>query len=189
MSEPTSPLAGAKYEGFVRVAAMGLHGMITLRGDLGAEALGKAVKDVTGVDVPAQRRIAMKGEAGAAWMSPDELLLLVPYADVAEALERLHEMLAGTHFLAVDVSDARAVFSVEGQGVREVVAKLMPVDMRRQAFGEGDFRRTRMAQIPAALWMPEADRVQIICFRSVADYAFNLLKGAAAPGGEVGHLA
>jgi sarcosine oxidase subunit gamma len=189
MSEPKSPLAGAKYEGFVKLATMGLQGMITLRGDLGSEALEKAVKAVTGVDVPAQRRINLQGEAGAAWMSPDELLLLVPYADVAAALERLHDMLAGTHFLAVDVSDARVMFRLEGQGVREVVAKLMPVDMRKEAFGEGEFRRSRMAQIPAAIWMPGVDRVQIICFRSVAEYAFNLLKGAAAPGGEVGHLA
>jgi len=61
--------------------------------------------------------------------------------------------------------------------------------MSAEAFGAGDFRRTRMAQIAAAFWMPAEGEARIVCFRSVAEYAFNLLKDAAAPGGEVGHYA
>lgn len=189
MSEPVSPLNGAKYEGFVTVRAMGLQGMITLRGDLSSVKVKDVVKSVSGVDLPAQRKIEMNGESGAAWMSPDELLIFVPYAQVNTKLAELQDALQGTHFLAVNVSDARAMFHLEGQGVREVVAKLMPVDMRRDAFGPGDFRRTRMAQIPAAFWMPAQDAVQIVCFRSVGEYAFNLLKDAAEPGGKVGYIA
>ena len=48
------------------------------------------------------------------------------------------------------------------------------------------FRRTRMAQVPAAFWLDEAGNFHLICFRSVADYAFELLKVSAQPGGEVG---
>lgn len=188
MSDAISPLDGAKYDGFVTVQALGLQGMITLRGDLGSEAVQDAVRQATGADVPGQRKIAMSGDTGAAWMSPDELLLLVPYAEVADRIAALDTALAGSHSLAVNVSDARAFFRVEGPGVREVIAKLCPVDMRREAFAPGDFRRTRMAQIPAAFWMPSEDSAQIICFRSVGEYAFNLLRDAAEPGSEVGHL-
>lgn len=186
MSEPASPLAGAKYTGFVQVTAMGLQGMITLRGDLASGSLQQAVTALTGVEVPAPRKIAAAGEHAVAWMSPDELLIMLPYGAVSEALSELHSTLAGTHFLAIDVSDARAMFQIEGTAAREVIAKLMPVDMRAQAFAPGDFRRSRMAQIPAALWMPAENTVRIVCFRSVAEYAFNLLRDAAAPGGEVG---
>ena len=185
MSEPASPLAGAKQTGFVDVTAMGLQGMITLRADLGADPLRQAVSALTGTEVPEQRRIALADDRGTAWMSPDELLIMVPYEAVSEALADLHRALAGTHFLAVDVSDARAMFSLEGDAAREVAAKLMPVDMRVPAFGPGDFRRSRMAQIPAAVWMPVEGELRIVCFRSVAEYAFNLLRDAAAPGGEV----
>jgi len=189
MSEAVSPLNGASYDGYVRVAAMGLMGMITLRGDLSSAKLQAAVKAATGVAVPAQRKIDRAGESGAAWMSPDELLLFVPYAEVEAKLAELNGALSGEHFMAVNVSDARAMFHLEGAAAREIVAKLMPLDMSAEAFGPGDFRRSRMAQIAAAFWMPGETEVQIVCFRSVAEYAFNLLKDAAEPGGEVGYLA
>ncbi len=189
MSDPVSPLNRAKFEGYVRVEAMGLHGMITLRGNLKSTKLKAAVKAVTGVAVPAMCKIEMAGDSGAAWMSPDELLIFVPYAEVDAKLSELNEALTGQHYLAVNVSDARAMFHLDGAGAREIVAKLMPVDMASDAFTPGDFRRTRMAQIPAAFWMPTATSVQIVCFRSVAEYAFNLLKDATEPGGEVGYLA
>jgi sarcosine oxidase subunit gamma len=50
------------------------------------------------------------------------------------------------------------------------------------------FRRSRLAQVPAAFWMPDAETFQIVCFRSVARYMFDLLSIAAQPGSEVGHF-
>ena len=49
----------------------------------------------------------------------------------------------------------------------------------------GMFRRTRMAQVPAAFWMVDDQTFQIVSFRSVADYVFSLLKVAAQPGSGV----
>ena len=37
-----------------------------------------------------------------------------------------------------------------------------------------------MGQIPAAFWLEDEDSFRIICFRSVAQYAYDLLKTAAA---------
>ena len=146
-----------------------------------------AVASVTGADMPDRRGITVSGENRVAWMAPDELMLMVPHGGVEAALAALHEALAGEHHLAVNVSDARAVFRIEGAGVREVVAKLCPVDMAPGAFEPGTIRRTRMAQVPAALWMTDPRTVRIVCFRSVAAYVFDLLKGAASPGSEVGY--
>ena len=189
MSNAVSALNGASYDGFVRVEEIGLQGMITVRGDLSAPAVKNAVTGVTGVDMPGQREANILEDQGIAWMSPDELLVLTPYDEVEDKLALIEKGLKGQHSLAVNVSDARAVFRLTGQGVREVMAKLCPVDMSPDAFGPGQIRRTRMAQIPAAFWMPDAQSVQIICFRSVAEYAFNLLRTAAEPGGEVGLFA
>jgi len=86
------------------------------------------------------------------------------------------------------VSDARASFRLEGQHAREVLAKLCPVDLALDAFVEGMFRRTRMAQVPAAFWLCEDEAFQIVCFRSQARYVFDLLCVAAQPGSEVGVL-
>lgn len=186
MSDPVSALNGAEYHGLVDVADAGLTGMITLRGNLGAAKVKKAVKAVTGTAVPAVGEVLGSGETATAWMSPDELLLIVPYAEVAQRVAKAETALAGEHAMVVDVSDARAVLTVTGSDAREVMAKLCPVDLSPAAFGKGDFRRTRMAQIPAALWMTESDQFTVICFRSVADYAFALLKVAAQPGSAVG---
>lgn len=186
MSNAVSALNGASYEGFVRVEEIGLQGMITFRGDLASVKVKNAVTGVTGVDMPGQREANVLEESGIAWMSPDELLVMTPYDEVEDKLALIEKALKGQHYLAVNVSDARAVFRLTGSGVREVIAKLCPVDMSPDAFAPGQFRRTRMAQVPAAFWMPDAQTVQIICFRSVAEYMFNLLKTAAEPGGEVG---
>ena len=162
--------------------------MITMRGDLASAKMKKAVKAACGADIPASQAVGLEGDNGVAWMSPDELLVMVAYEGVNDVLDGLHNDLAGEHFLAVNVSDARGVFEIKGDSVREVIAKLCPVDMSRDAFKPGQFRRSRMAQVPAAFWMVDEQTIRIVCFRSVAEYVFGLLKDAAEPGGDVGFL-
>lgn len=181
-----APQATMPSFGSVRITEIGPLGMITLRGDLGEKALVKAAVAASGVTMPDQRMCNTQGEHGMAWMSPDEVLIMCPHGEVRDRLADLQEKLAKLHTLAVNVSDARAVFRIEGPGVREVVAKLAPVDMHPDQFAPGMFRRTRFAQVPAAFWMPDETSVQIICFRSVAQYMRDLLQVAAQPGSEVG---
>jgi len=186
MSEAVTPLNGARFTGLATITDAGLTGMITLRGDLASAEVTTAVQKAIGLDIPAQRQ-ALSGQGTAVlWMSPDELLLVCAYDGVAETIATLNDALKGQHFLAVNVSDARSCLHVSGAGARETLAKLCPVDLSPEGFSPGMFRRTRMAQVPAAFWLDEAGTFHLICFRSVADYAFNLLKTAALPGGEVG---
>jgi len=185
MSEPHSALQGARFDGFVSVEVLPPRGMITLRGDLASPALKNAATGVAGVGFPGQRQMNAVGERGLAWMSPDELLVLLPYAEAEAAVATVTGTMAGAHHLAVNVSDARAMFRLRGAGAREVLAKLCPVDLSPAAFGPGDFRRTRAAQVPVAFWMPGEATFELIAFRSVAAYVFDLLSAAAYPGGEV----
>ncbi len=191
MSEAVSALNRASRDGFVRVEECGLQGMVSLRGDLDSAKLAKAVTAAAGLDVPETGRILASEGRSVAWMSPDELLLIGPYAEAEPMRTALDTELAGEHALAVNVSDARAMFRLSGRDadVREVIAKLCPVDMAPGVFEPGRFRRTRMAQIPAAIWMPEPGEMRVVCFRSVADYAMTLLGNAADKGGEVGVFA
>lgn len=186
MSEPVSALGGAAYQGFCKVQEAGPLGMLTLRGNFAAQEFANAVKSVTGIAVPGVRAIVSEGARSLAWMSPDELLLIAPREEVAQLEGALVAALAGEHALVVDVSDARAVFTVSGAGAREVLAKLCPVDLAPGAFGPGEMRRTRAAQTAAALWMSGEEEFTLIAFRSVAGYVMGLLSAAAAPGGEVG---
>ena len=175
MSDPVSALNGASFQGFASIREIGPVGMITLRAK-GLKSLDKAIKAVTGTKVPAQRRIEVNGDKACGWMSPDEYLLILPYAEVSDALAKLAKSLAGEHYLAVDVSDARAVFRVEGDRASEVLQKLSPVDFEK--LEPGELRRSRTAQVAAAIWQQDQG-FTLVCFRSVARYVFDLLANAS----------
>jgi sarcosine oxidase subunit gamma len=188
MSDAVSALMGATFDGTARIAEAGPRGMVTLRGDLADKKFAKAVKDAVGLGVPGQGEALVEGEKGVLWMSPDELLLMMPYAEAPAVAAAIAEALAGTHHLAANVSDARAVFTVSGPGAREVIAKLTPADLHPASFGPGRVRRTRMAQIAAAVWMTSEEAIEIVCFRSVAQYLFDVLKTGAQRGAGVGYF-
>lgn len=187
MSNAISALNGRMAPGEVTIREAGLRGMIILRGDLSNKKLRSVCKKLSGVAFPEKGQAFCDGEQGLCWMSPDELLVMVPYAQAAEAVDQIHKALSGTHYLAENVSDARALIFVEGPYAREVIAKLAPADLHPDSFKPGDFRRTRLGQVAAAFWMRDEDTFEVICFRSVAGYTFDLL-AASAQAGEVGHF-
>lgn len=182
MSDPVSALGAASFDGFVKVREIGPLGMISLRAKADVAGLAAAIHAVTGTGVPAPRRIEVAGAYAAGWMSPDEYLLVTPYAETGAAMERLAEALRGQHHLAAVVSDARAVFRIEGARADQVIRKLCPVDMDMLATGE--LRRTRAAQVAAAFWR-DGDGFTLVCFRSVAGYVMGLLSHSAMPGSEL----
>ena len=201
MLEPVNALNHAGFEGLVTVEECGLQGMITLRGDLSNRSLKAGAAKAGGAKMPARGHANVSQANGAiqgsCWMSPDEVLILCPYDEVGERLAALDDKLGKKFALAVNVSDARAMFRLcglpdlsgpSGVRAREVLARLCPVDLSPDAFKPGMFRRTRMAQVPAAFWMDAEGCFHIICFRSVAQYVFDLLKTAAAKGPDVGYF-
>lgn len=164
-------------EPLARITPVTGLGMITIRAD--PDRAGDALAEAAGLAMPDRTGITIDGSRALGWMSPDELLLILPAAELAEALVLLDQALTGEHGLAVDVSDARAVFDVTGPHAADVIAKLAPVDAA--AMPEGHLRRTRLAQTAAAIWRIEGG-FRIIGFRSVADYTALILANAALPG-------
>jgi sarcosine oxidase subunit gamma len=79
------------------------------------------------------------------------------------------------------------VIAVEGSYGREVIATLAPADLHPDSVKPGDVRRPRLGQVAAAFWMRDDDTFEVICFRSVAGYTFDLL-AMSAKSGEVGHF-
>lgn len=182
MSNPVSALNGASFAGFASVREIGPLGMITLRAKPGTAGLDAAIKAATGCAVPGLRRVETNGAKSAGWMSPDEYLLILPYAEVAQAMASIADALKGEHHLAANVSDARAVFRIEGPKADQVLRKLSPVDF--DTMGMGELRRSRAAQVAAAFWKDEAG-FTLVCFRSVAVYVMGLLTQSAQPGSEL----
>ncbi|CUH39052.1 sarcosine oxidase, gamma subunit family [Jannaschia seosinensis] len=153
-------------------------GMVTIRGEL--SKIGDAIVGETGCAVPAPRMSERSGERQLLWMSPDELMLVCEYGEAGATADALTARFGDAFATVVNTSDARQVFALSGQHAEDALASLMPVDFARMKAEE--VRRTRMAQIPAAIWR-EGEGWRLICFRSVATYAEDLLRGAKTVGG------
>ena len=185
---PAMPLGDRGTGALAVIEEMSPRAMILLRGDFADPSVGGAVRAATGAGMPDALSMT-RGDGGmACWMSPDELLLILPFDAREAALERLCETLDGGSYLVADVSDMRALFRVPGRNARDVLAKLVPLDLSPDGFGAGTFRRTRLAQVAAALWMDDRsdqEAFEVMVMRSQAEYAFAVLRAAAAHG-EVG---
>ncbi|WP_371153898.1 sarcosine oxidase subunit gamma [Jannaschia sp. 2305UL9-9] len=157
------------------ISPVGPLGMITLRGD--HAVLAPAIDQVLKAGMPAQRMMTRDDSSSILWMSPDELLVICDHGAAPGLADDLRGALGGAFATVAVVSDARVAFDIKGAGARDVIMRLSPVDFARLAPTE--VRRTRLALIPAALWQIE-DGIRVVCFRSVADYALDLLSDAAA---------
>lgn len=182
---PQAAITPQTVNGFATVQALGAMGMVNIRGDFLNADFKKSVETHTGCAFPEVNCVTQKGDVSLAWMSPDELMVFCAYDAAPEIAAKLTEALTGQHSLVAVLSDARALFEVSGAGARDALAKLTPADMAATAFPAGMFRRTRIAQIPAGIGAMSEDRFMVMCFRSVAEYAFEILKLSAQKGGEV----
>lgn len=181
MHNPMSALGGQRFDGFATIREIGPLGMITLRCKLDEKPLAATLKKL-GFSIPDARRMIVSNDRSTGWMSHDELLLILPYAEVGATLAALATGLAKTHHLAADVSDARALFRIEGEKADQVLAKLCPVDLATLAPNE--LRRTRAAQVAAAFWADEGGYT-LVSFRSVAGYVMGILRHSAMQGAEI----
>ena len=169
--------------GAVLVAAQRRVAMVTLKAEL-TKATCASIKKALGTPVPAARKIA----GGVAWMARDELLIMVPEGSTPQVvIDRLTAEIKAP-LLAVDVSDARAVFTLKGNKSREVLAKGAPVDISPEGFTLGDFRRTRLGQVAVAFWLEADDEITLVCFASLKHFMFDWLVNAAQKGSMPNYL-
>lgn len=179
--------AGARFAGpDAAISDLGPVGMVSLRGDFDAPAFRAAVEAAAGAALPGTRRVTTGAAGDLVWMAPDELLLTCGYDDAPRVAAAISETLAGTHHMALALSDARAAFRVEGAGARELLAKGAPVDLSPEGFAPGDVRRTRLGQVAAAFWLGPDGAFTLVCHRSVGAYLFDWLKASARDGARPG---
>ena len=178
-------MSDRKFQGYVHVRQDSGQCMFTLRANLASTKIKAAVKSATGVAFPNRGLCEVSEGCTMAWMSPDELLIIIDYKNVSKIISNLNKILTGTHSLVVDVSDARSVFSLDGTAIRDVLSKGSPANLSTDALPVGEVRRTRIAQLAVAFWFTDEMNCQLICFRSVGGYIMDWLKNASETGSEV----
>lgn len=68
----------------------------------------------------------------------------------------------------VDQSDGTAVVQLAGAGVVDVLARLVPLDLRPEVFGQGQTARSLVGHMTAQITRTGPDSVEIMVMRSMA---------------------
>ncbi|MEP5732293.1 MAG: sarcosine oxidase subunit gamma [Sulfitobacter sp.] len=144
--------------GAVTLEEVDLGALTSLSAFGDASGLSGALRAAHGMDLPGPGRTTGEGQARCLWFSRREVLLVGPEPDATLA----------RHGAVVDVSDAWAVVQLSGPGAVDVLARLVPVDLRDVAFSPGDTARTQVSHMAASITKLASDRFVIMVFRSMA---------------------
>lgn len=135
-----------------------------------ASALSAALEKAHGMILPKPNRSTGKEGARCVWFARNEALLMGPAPD--KSLTK--------HGAVVDVSDGWASVVLSGPTAVDVLARLVPVDLRDGAFKRGHTVRTQVQHMSASITRLGSDRFQILVFRSMAVTLVHDLKQAMA---------
>jgi sarcosine oxidase subunit gamma len=162
--------------------------MIDVRGEAHDDRFMAAMKEVLGFSLPLVPRTSSEsGTSAALWLSVDQWLITLPRAEAAAMHGKLAPALKGVHSLIVDMSDARTILRLQGEGVREVLNKGTSVDFTGPDMVKGAVRRLRYAEIAAMVHVVSTnpDIVDLYVFRSYADHAWRYLTTTARQGARI----
>ncbi|WP_084861489.1 sarcosine oxidase subunit gamma [Salibaculum halophilum] len=132
------------------------------------DAVSVALKSALGVGFPAPGRSQAVGDVRTLWVGRGEALLMG--ADCPD--------LPGA--ACVDQSDAWATVEITGTPVEEVLARLVPVDLRAATFDPGHTARTLLGHMTASVTRTGASAFEIMVFRSMAETLVENLAHAAS---------
>ena len=172
---PQSPLAHrAKLDGDgVSLRERPFTGLAILRGDR------VAITAATGLWLPREvRRTTVTDDVAALWLAPDEWLLVTP-EEIGRLAAQLETALAGQHHQLVDVSDYYTAIELAGGAAREVLAKLVTIDLHPRHYRPGEAVATTLAKANVWCWLTADEVFRLFVRRSHADYVWCLLADAA----------
>lgn len=130
--------------------------------------LGEALKAAHGMAWPGVNRATGKQGARAIWFGQRMALLAGPEPD-----PKLAE-----HAALCDQSDAWVAVTLEGEAAAEVLARVVPIDLRPQVFKRGHTARTELQHMMASVTKLGEGSFLILVFRSLADTLLHDLKTA-----------
>lgn len=157
------------------------RGQLALRGDTQDKAFLSGVKQVLGVEVPAEpNTVANSGDVSVLWLGPNEWLIVMPDGGEQKTAKALRKALAGQHFAVTDVSDSRAIIGLSGRHARDVLMKGCSLDLHPRTFGPGQCAESGLTRCHILLHQIDAaPTYDIYVHRSFVDYVWRWLEDAA----------
>jgi len=122
---------------------------------------------------------SVSGDRRALWLGPDESLLICADQDATELHRTLSTQLAGQHFQLTLLSDALAIYELNGPYVRKILAKGCALDLHGSVFKPGLCAQSSLDRATVTLMCEAVNSFRLICRTSFADYVETWLKDAA----------
>jgi heterotetrameric sarcosine oxidase gamma subunit len=145
-------------------------------------AVAAAAREAWGVALPTAPRHEGDARLGFLWAGPGQWLALAP--DAPAPLEQALRQVLGGLAAVAEQGDGRVVLHLSGPRARDVLAKLVAVDLHPRAFGVGDTAITLAAHIGVQLWqVDESPAYRLLAFRG---FAGSLAAALVAAGEEYG---
>jgi methylglutamate dehydrogenase subunit D len=160
------------------LAGLGLATVACRKGQIGA--LGAAVRDAYGVELPESSRFAQGSKVNFIGYGPGQWLA-VSESLANETLARdLSAKLKGLASVS-DQSGGRTVLRISGPRARDVLAKGLPIDLDPRAFPLGSAATTAISHIGVQLWQGDDTRgYDLAIFRSLSESFWRWLSASAA---------
>jgi sarcosine oxidase subunit gamma len=149
-----------------------------------ADALAAAVRAAFGLALPKTPTLVREGGVAFVGMGPGQWLTFRDGSDDGAAFESdLRAALADTASVS-DQTDARVGVRAGGPRVREMLAKLLPIDLHPLVFPQGSAASSVMGHISVTVVLADSvPTFEILVSRSYAD---SLKRGIVAAGAEFG---
>ncbi len=130
--------------------------------------VAQILKSAHGVAFPEPNRSSEAGGCRVIWFARGQIMLVGEDPDPG----------LKTHAALTDQSDAWAVVTLEGAAAEDVLARLVPVDLRAAAFKTGQTLRSQLQHMNASITRIGATCFQIMVFRSMAATLVHDLRSA-----------
>lgn len=134
------------------------------------EAVAEIFKSAHGLDWPAPGQMQEQDGRRAIWFGRDMVLLAGPDPDARLA----------QHAALTDQTDAWTCVSLSGPGTDDILARLVPVDLRAGAFPVGSTARSLVQHMNGSVTRTASDTFLILVFRSMARTLLHVLQRAMA---------
>ncbi|AXI45946.1 sarcosine oxidase subunit gamma [Sulfitobacter sp. SK012] len=145
-------------------------GQMTILGPFADAKMSNVLEAAHGMALPVPGRSTGKEGARCIWFGRGQALLMGPVPDAKLA----------KHGAVVDQSDGWAVVTLNGEGADQVLARLMPLDLRPAQFKRGHTGRTQLGHMACSVTRLGSQSFMIAVFRSMAGTMVHELKTAMA---------
>ena len=129
-------------------------------------AVSDALTAALGLAFPAPNATQAKGDARIVWSGRGQVFVLNADPVALDGLAAL-----------TDQTDAWAALRLAGPGADQVLARLVPLDLRPSAFGEGAAARSALGHMMAVIWR-DGEGLVILVMRSMARTAVHEIAAA-----------